>query len=131
MTTVQNLLILSICVLAMACGGNREAIDIETSASPDEFVAVDVQPSFDYEDLQRRVRYPVRARRAGIEGQVLVGAYIGKDGKVEKTHIYSSDNEALNASAVAAVKGTVFTPALLKGVPVKLWVRIPIQYRLK
>ena len=103
----------------------------ETDADPDEFVAVEKEPQFDYADLQRRVKYPDIARRNNIEGQVLVGAYVGKDGRVEKTHIYSSDNELLDKAAVAAVRETVFTPAIQNGHPVKLWVRIPIQFRLR
>ena len=97
----------------------------------DEFIAVEKEPEFDYADLQRRVKYPDMARRNGIEGQVLVGALVGKDGRVEKTQIISTDNEILNSSAIAAVRETVFTPAIQNGNPVRLWVRIPIAFKLR
>ena len=97
----------------------------------DDFIAVEKEPGFDYEELQKRVRYPDIARRNNIEGTVLVGALIGKDGRVEKTRIISSDNELLNENAEAAVKETVFTPAIQNGNPLRMWLRIPINFRLR
>ncbi len=114
--------------------GVNTDINIKTrEADPDidEFVAVEKEPDFDYADLQRRVKYPDMARRNGIEGTVFVGALVGKDGRVEKTQIISSDNEILNNAAIAAVKETVFTPAIQNGNPVRLWVRIPIAFKLR
>lgn len=97
----------------------------------DDFVAVEKEVDFDYAALQRRVKYPDIARRNGVEGQVLVGALVGKDGKVEKTQVIESDNELLNQSAVNAVRETIFTPAIQNGTPVRLWVRIPIVFKLR
>ena len=37
----------------------------------------------------------------------------------------------LNTSAIAAVRETVFTPAIQNGNPVRLWVRIPIAFKLR
>ena len=103
----------------------------EADPDLDEFIAVEKDPGFDYEALQRRVKYPEIARRNGIEGQVVVAALVGKDGKAEKTQIIDSDNEVLNKAAEAAVKETVFTPAIQNGTPVRVWVRIPISFRLR
>jgi protein TonB len=97
----------------------------------DEFVSVEVEPKYDEDDLIRRVKYPEMARRNGIEGTVLVGALIGKDGKIEKIKIIDSENEILNSAAEKAVKETVITPARQNGRPVKVWLRIPIRFRLK
>ena len=97
----------------------------------DEFIAVEKEPEFDYDELRRRVKYPEIAQRNGIEGQVLVGALVGKDGRVEKTQVISSDNELLDSEAQRAVRETVFTPAIQNGNPVRLWVRIPIKFTLR
>ena len=94
-------------------------------------VSCAVAPGFDFADLQRRVRYPDMARRNGIEGQVLVAALVGRDGSVEKTQVISSDNEILNSAALAAVRETVFTPAIQNQSPVRVWVRIPISFKLR
>ena len=115
---------------------NIGASDVNISAREedpdiDEFIAVEKEPDFDYADIQKRVKYPDIARRNGIEGTVVVGALVGKDGRVEKTQIIDSDNELLNKNAVDAVRETVFTPAIQNGNPVRTWVRIPIVYKLR
>lgn len=103
----------------------------EAEPSLDDFVAVEEEPKYDDVALQRRVQYPDMARRNGIEGIVLVGALIGKNGSIEKIQIIETDNEILNESAIRAVRETTFTPAKQNGQPVRLWVRIPIRYRLR
>lgn len=97
----------------------------------DEFIAVEVEPRFDYEDLKKRVVYPQIARSSGIEGKVTVGVLIGKTGKIEKIQIVDSENEVLNKAAEKAVGETTFSPALQNGTPVRTWVRIPVQFRLR
>lgn len=96
----------------------------------DDFVAVEKEPGFDYEGLQRRVQYPKMAQRNGIEGQVLIAALIGKDGNIKDVKVMESDNTLLNEEAVRAVRGTQFTPGIQNGNPVSVWVRIPIRFRL-
>lgn len=113
--------------------GEGEIVITEREEDPniDDFVAVEKEPGFDYEELQKRVKYPDMARRNSIEGTVLVGALVGKDGRVEKTQIISSDNKLLDANARAAVVETVFTPAIQNGNSLRMWVRIPIVFRLR
>jgi protein TonB len=114
--------------------GQGTTLNIETREEDpdiDEFVAVEKEPEFDYPALQRRVKYPDIARRNGVEGQVLVGVLVGKDGRPEKTQVIESDNELLNQAAISAVRETVFTPAIQNGTPVRLWVRIPIVFKLR
>ncbi len=95
------------------------------------FTAVEEEPKFDDIALQRRVQYPDMARSNGIEGQVLVAALISESGAVETTQVLDSDNEMLNDAAVKAVRETTFTPAKQNGQPVRVWVRIPITFRLR
>jgi len=71
------------------------------------------------------------ARRNGIEGIVLVGALIGKDGRIEKIQVIESDNEVLNSAAVKAVQETTFTPAKQNGQAVRVWARVPIRFTLR
>lgn len=56
----------------------------EQEPDPDEFVFVEKEPTFDYADLQRRVQYPEIARRAGIEGKVIVKVLVARDGKPKR-----------------------------------------------
>lgn len=123
-------------------GGFSDNIDIDESAEvdidvreeepdPEEFIPVEKEPGFDLGELQKRVVYPEMAKRAGIEGVVLVRALIGKNGRVKKTIIQASENSALNKAASKAVKETIFTPAIQNDRPVQLWISIPVDFRLR
>ncbi|OGU15328.1 MAG: hypothetical protein A2475_16445 [Ignavibacteria bacterium RIFOXYC2_FULL_35_21] len=103
----------------------------ESEGDPWEFVAVEKEPYIDLAELQKKIVYPEMARRAGIEGKVIVRVYVGKDGKPVKTLIESSDNELLDNAAKIAIMKSVFTPAIQNGSPVSLWVSIPINFRLR
>jgi TonB family protein len=74
--------------------------------------------------------YPAEARRAKVEGTVLVQALVGKDGRVRDTKIVRSIPE-LDDAAVAAVRQWVFKPALAKGSPVAVWVAVPVRFTLQ
>ena len=101
----------------------------EVYPDPDDFVPVNVMPTYDQHDLLRRVRYPEEARRAGIEGQVIVRALVDSKGKVVKTLIERSSSPVLSDAAVEAVKHTPFTPALEGNKPVAIWIQIPVIFK--
>lgn len=104
----------------------------EEEPAPDEFIPVEKEPSLDYDKLKRSVQYPDIARRAGVEGKVIVRVLVDKSGKVKKTMIEYTDSELLNESAVKAIRdyGT-FTPAIQNGQPITCWVSIPITFQLR
>ncbi len=114
---------------------NKQDIKIEQKEEiPDEdaFIPVEKQPDVDLGRLQKCVEYPELARKAGIEGEVLINVLVGADGKVRRTSIIKSDNEILNNSAIKAVKDCgVFTPAIQNGQPIICWVAIPIKFKLR
>jgi TonB family protein len=75
--------------------------------------------------------YPEQARKNGIEGRTVVRALIDFDGSICETEIASSSgNEILDYAALSAVKKSIFDPANHEGKPVKVWVSIPIQFKL-
>ncbi|MBN2621405.1 energy transducer TonB [candidate division WOR-3 bacterium] len=75
--------------------------------------------------------YPEQARKNGIEGRTVVRALIEFDGSISATEVYaSSGDESLDNAALSAVKQSVFEPASHAGKPVKVWVSIPIQFKL-
>ncbi len=74
--------------------------------------------------------YPDIAKRAGIEGTVIVQVLLNKDGKVKKALLGKTSDEVFTESALAAAQKWVFTPALMQGKPVTVWVSIPFQFRL-
>lgn len=103
----------------------------EKEPEPDEFIPVEKEPSLDYEKLKKSVVYPEIARRAGIEGKVIVRVLVGANGEVRRTIIEYSDSELLNDAAVQAIKKATFTPGIQNGQPITCWVSVPITFQLR
>ena len=76
--------------------------------------------------------YPKRARKHGVEGQVLLRVQIGTDGKSKAVEtLRTSGHPLLDAAAVKAVRKWRFSPALRNGAPVVATLDIPITFRIK
>ena len=75
--------------------------------------------------------YPDSARKANIEGKVVVTVTIGKDGKVENAVIFASDTSMLNEAALEAAKQFVFTPAVNGDKRVRVRMNLPFNFKLK
>jgi TonB family protein len=75
--------------------------------------------------------YPETAQEAGIEGVVIVQAFIDDKGVVKETVIVKGiPNTGLDEAAIEALKTVRFTPAMQKDKPVGVWLSIPFQFRL-
>lgn len=78
-----------------------------------------------------RAEYSDLARDAGIEGRVVVRILVGKDGRVKDAVVDPKFSiPILDAIALEAARGSVFTPALNNGHPVAVWVARPYEFRL-
>jgi protein TonB len=76
-------------------------------------------------------RYPDSARRRGIEGTVIVKAYVTEQGRVKEVQVEQSTGHAdLDQAAVEAVGRWRFDPARRGRQPVALWVSIPVKFVL-
>jgi TonB family protein len=73
--------------------------------------------------------YPVDAKKARIQGKVVLNAIIGKDGTVENLTVVSGPNE-LQQSAQDAVRQWTYKPFLVDGDPVEVKTTINVIYRL-
>lgn len=80
--------------------------------------------------IMKNVKYPEEAKKAGIQGKVIVIALVDTEGEVITTKIGKSDNDSLNDAAINAVEKTKFTPAEDKGKKVKAEIAIPIMFKL-
>ena len=82
--------------------------------------------------IQRNVIYPEMARRAGVEGSVVVKVLIGKDGRPKPgtTIIEETASELLNPAAVKAIMSEVFPVAIENGEPVEIWLKIPVKFKI-
>lgn len=76
--------------------------------------------------------YPLRARRDGVEGTVMLRVLVtaaGAPGKVEVD--VSSGSEALDRAAQDAVRSWRFVPARRGDAAVDAWVVVPLVFRLE
>jgi len=80
--------------------------------------------------LAKNVKYPLEAKKAGVEGRVFVKAFIDKNGNVIHAEIIKGAEGGLNEAAINAVKTTKFKPGMQKGKPVKVQISIPILFKL-
>ena len=88
------------------------------------------RPIGGYEEIQKRLYYPEALRESGVEGQVVVKAYIDTAGKVTKTVVTDSLEPELDHIAQRALAMTKFIPASQAGLSVPVWVAFPVQFSL-
>ena len=108
-----------------ASGPAREA------ASRDSAMRVN---SYDGEELPEAIEkvppsYPDEARRKNVQGTVMMQALVGVDGVVKDVKVIRSIPE-LDEAASAAVRRWRFKPGTKNGVPVALWVAIPVKFSI-
>jgi protein TonB len=92
-----------------------------------EFFAVSEKPEIMHKETPK---FPDLAKRAGIEGTVVVTVTIGKDGKVENANVFRSI-PMLDEAAVEAARKCTFKPAKQRDKFVKVKMNIPFQFKLK
>jgi len=92
------------------------------------FSALDIKPQ--PIDIPEAI-YPEPARKAHIEGQVLVKGLVDINGKIIYVQvIQSSGNSSLDQAAMAAARNAKFTPAKQRDEFVRVWVSIPFKFNL-
>jgi TonB family protein len=74
--------------------------------------------------------YPPEAKKAKIQGTVVLEAVIGRDGTIENLRVISGPQE-LQQSALDAVRQWTYKPYLLNGDPVEVKTTVNIIYNLK
>ena len=76
--------------------------------------------------------YPEIARRSGVEGVVWVKVLIDKNGKPKKAVVIKENaNGILDQAAIDATMQHLFTPAVMNGGAVQVWVALKFRFQLK
>lgn len=81
--------------------------------------------------IQERLFYPEFAKKIGIEGRVVIAAVVDENENVIKTKVLKSIFPDLDNIACKAVSETKFFPGKQRGKPVKVEVKIPVNFKLK
>lgn len=80
--------------------------------------------------VRSSMQYPPMARDAGIEGRVTVKVLVGPDGNVLKVGSVSGPDVFADEVRDKSMN-LQFTPGLQNGRPVKVWVTVPFNFKLK
>jgi periplasmic protein TonB len=101
-------------------------------AEPEIFMIVEQMPELigGLESVQRLVRYPEMARRAGIEGVVFVQFIVHEEGHITDAVCVRDPGGGTCEAAIEAVRQARFKPGLQRGRPVKVRYSMPIRFRL-
>lgn len=98
------------------------------------FVNYDTPPEIigGYDELAKNLVYPEIARKAGVEGRVLIWVLLSKEGKVLGTEVIKSlGNNGCDEAAIDAIKKVKWRPAYQRDQPVNVKVAITVNFRLK
>jgi len=113
--------------VVLLCGSPFSFAQSEKETPPPDFVEFEKAP----EVIKTATpRYPELARRAGMEGTVMVRVWVDREGKPRKVEIMKSDAEIFNQSAIEAAEQMRFSPALKDGKAVSVWVAMPFKFKL-
>lgn len=100
-----------------------------SSSSATTFIAADSRP---YLLENPKPVYPAAARRRGMQGIVLLGVAVTKEGYVDKIDVLQTSGfRVLDRSAVKSVKNWRFIPARMGEKNVSSQMEIPIRFILK
>jgi protein TonB len=73
--------------------------------------------------------YPDSAREHGVDGTVIVNALVCASGTIIDAYIAKSIPD-LDDAAERAVRQWIFHPAMTDGLPVAVWVVIPVRFTI-
>lgn len=96
------------------------------------FVVVEEMPEIvgGISSVMRTVKYPEMARKAGLEGMVVVQVVIEPDGTPSNPVIARSGGTVLDEAALAGVMELQYKPGRQRGQPVRVRFAIPVNFRL-
>lgn len=135
----RRLMLAGACVvLGLATAGSALAlrIGVDQKDSADEALSKSIPSRVPAKVMQAQVIskvtpvYPPEAKKARIQGKVLLDAVIGKDGHVLNLKAVSGPNE-LQQSSLDAVRQWIYKPYLVNGEPVEVKTTISVVYSLR
>jgi periplasmic protein TonB len=105
----------------------------EEEDEEDFFVVVEEMPELigGLQELQRQIRYPEMARRAGIEGRVYIQFIVNERGEVEDPQVIRGIGGGADEEALRVVSQAQFQPGMQRGRPVRVQYSLPIFFRLQ
>lgn len=94
------------------------------------FAQVMPQPIGGLASIYKHIEYPEMAKKAGLEGKVYLLIYIDETGKVTDVKVLKGIGGGCDEAAVNGIKEVKFTPGKQNGVPVKVKLSLPVNFKL-
>ncbi len=106
--------------------------DDDEEEEPEVFTIVEDMPELvgGMQSIYEHLRYPEIARKAGIEGRVVVQFIIDEEGNVIDPVVVRGIGGGCDEAAIEAVKQVRFTPGRQRGRAVRVRYSLPITFRL-
>lgn len=100
---------------------------------PEIFMVVEdnPEPVGGVQEIYRNLRYPEIARRAGIEGVVVVQFVVDAQGNVQNPRILRGIGGGCDEAAIEAIKAVQWSPGRQRGRPVAVQFQVPIRFQLQ
>ena len=100
------------------------------------FDVVEQAPTFKEGDvrswLANHMQYPPVAAENGIEGTVVVGFVVERDGSISNVNVLRSPDPSLSKEAVRVVKSMPkWNPCMQNGSPVRVKYNVPVKFKLQ
>jgi protein TonB len=113
--------------------GPPEPPEEDKEKEQEVFVVVEDEPTLigGMKALQSSVEYPEFAKKAGIEGRVIVQFVVDENGDVQDPRVIRGVHKLLNEEAIRAVKQQKFKPGKQRGQPVKVQMSLPVTFQLR
>ena len=137
--TLRRLAILTACIaFGLATCGSALALSMHVSAAPSASnqsekkagpLSVPAREIAGNRIGGEDPKYPAAAKKAKVQGTVVLDAIIGKDGTIHKLTVVSGPKE-LRKSSTDAVRTWKCKPYLLNGNPVEVETKINVVYSL-
>ncbi|MEX0820634.1 MAG: energy transducer TonB [Rhodothermales bacterium] len=105
----------------------------EEEEEPEIFVVVEQMPELigGLQSIQQHITYPEMAKKAGVEGRVIVQFVVNEEGNVVDPQVVRGLGAGLDDVAVNAVRQAKFEPGMQRGQPVKVKMSLPVTFRLR
>lgn len=99
---------------------------------PEVFIVVEEMPELigGIAGLQKSITYPEIARKAGVEGRVIVQFVVDEKGEVLDPLVVRGIGAGCDEEAIRAVQLAKFTPGKQRGKAVRVKMSLPVTFRL-
>lgn len=111
----------------------RPVQEVNEEPEQDFFIVVEQMPELigGLAALQQQIRYPEMARRAGIQGLVIVQFIVNERGEIENPRVLRGIGGGCDEEALRVVRNARFVPGLQRGHPVRVQYQLPVVFRLQ